>query len=128
PQLVDAVAAGKVAVSAAARIAALPAEQQQAVVRRIESGLKPSEALGEVQGTLATDGTAWVDDDGHPLPENIIPAFRERDRFDNLCRRIDAVVRDVERLASSPAAVHFDVQEVSGPLKRVRQALWTAQP
>src|SRR5438132_10361625 len=34
PQLVEAVAAGKVAVSAAARIAALPAEQQQAVVSR----------------------------------------------------------------------------------------------
>ena len=40
PQRVDALAAGKVSVSAAARIAALPAEQPQAVVAGIESGLK----------------------------------------------------------------------------------------
>jgi hypothetical protein len=39
-QLVNALAAGKVSVSAAARIAGLPAEQQQAVVAGIESGLK----------------------------------------------------------------------------------------
>jgi hypothetical protein len=39
PQLVDAVAAGKVSVSAAARIAKLPVEQQEAVVRAIEGGL-----------------------------------------------------------------------------------------
>src|SRR5215467_15089412 len=38
PQLVDALAAGKISVSAAARIAKLPVEQQEAVVRAIEGG------------------------------------------------------------------------------------------
>jgi len=65
PQLVDALAAGKVSVSAAARMARLPAEQQQAVVAGINSGLKPKQALAQVQDPFAAAG---VDDDGRPLP------------------------------------------------------------
>jgi hypothetical protein len=95
--LIAAVGAGKVSVSAAARIAALPAEQQQAVVARIEGGLKPKEALAQVHNSAAGQGAAWVDDEGRPLPESVCPAFRERPRFDQLCRRFDGLVRDVER-------------------------------
>jgi len=71
PQLVDSLAAGKVSVSAAARIAGLPAEQQEAVVAGIESGLKPKQALAQVQDTFANDRAACVDDDGRPLPESL---------------------------------------------------------
>ena len=52
PNLVDAVAAGKVAVSAAARIATLPAEQQEQVAAGIQSGLKPKDALAQVHETV----------------------------------------------------------------------------
>src|SRR5262249_5848034 len=74
PQLADAWAAGKVAVSAAARMAKLPVEQQEAVVRAIEGGLKPKQALAQVLGTPANDQAAMVDDDGKPLPEGVMPA------------------------------------------------------
>jgi hypothetical protein len=45
-------------VSAAARIAKLPVEQQEAVVKAIEGGLKPKQALAQVQGTSAIDRAA----------------------------------------------------------------------
>ena len=80
PQLVDALAAGKVSVSAAARIAKLPAEQQEAVVKAIAGGLKPKQALAQVLSTSANDQAAIVDDDGKPLPEAVMPAFRQREQ------------------------------------------------
>src|SRR5712692_6670611 len=57
PQLVNAVAAGKLSVSAAAGIVGLPAEHQQAVVAAIESGLKPKQALAQIRDTGANDRT-----------------------------------------------------------------------
>jgi hypothetical protein len=58
---VDDVAAGKVSVPAAARIAKLPVEQQEAVVRAIEGGHKPKQAIAQVLWTSAIDQAAWVD-------------------------------------------------------------------
>jgi hypothetical protein len=78
PALVDALAGGKVSVSAAVRIAALPPEQQQAVVGSIESGLKPKQALAQVQGQRANDPVDAVDDEGRPLPAGVLPVFRQR--------------------------------------------------
>jgi hypothetical protein len=128
PQLIDALTAGKLPVSAAARIARLPAEQQQAVVARIESGLKPKQALAQVQNTFAKDPAAWVDDDGHPLPEGVIPAFRQRDELRTLCRRIEAFARKVKEVGDSPVGVHLDFQRVLNALESARHALWAAQP
>jgi hypothetical protein len=51
-ELIDALAAGKVSVSAAARIAKLPAEQQQAVVAGIASGQQSAEAGHTLDGVL----------------------------------------------------------------------------
>jgi hypothetical protein len=128
PQLVDAVAAGKVSVSAAARIARLPSEQQQAALAGIERGLKPKQALAQVADTFAEDRLAWVDDDGRPLPEELIPVFQQREEFRTLCRRIEAISREVRRLGDSPAGGHLDLQGVLTALKTLRKALWTAQP
>jgi hypothetical protein len=128
PQLVDALAAGKVSVSAATRIARLPAEQQQAVVAGIESGLKPKQALAQVQDKFTNDPAGCVDDEGRPLPEGIIPAFRQREEFRTLCRRIEALCQAVERLAATPAGVHLEVQRVLTSLETARHALWAAQP
>jgi len=128
PQLVDALAAGRVSVSAAARIARLPPEQQQAVVAGIDNGLKANQALAQVQETFAKDQAGWVDDDGRPLPEGIIPAFRQRAELWNLCRRIEAFSRNVERLGNTPVSGHLDVQQVLTALEAVRHTLWAAQP
>jgi hypothetical protein len=128
PQLIEAVAAGKVSVSAAARIAGLPAEQQQVVVAAIASGQKPKQALAQVQETPAKDGTAWVDDEGRPLPEGAIPAFRQRDKLRTLCRRIETLGREVKHLSDSPIGVHLDVEPMLTSLEAVRNALWAAQP
>jgi ParB-like chromosome segregation protein Spo0J len=125
--LVAAVGGGKVSVSAAARIAALPAEQQHAVVARIESGLKPSQALAGVH-SVADSAAAWVDDEGQALPESVLPAFRERERFTQLCRRIEGVVRAVEQLGKTPASVYLDVWQVSGPLQAASRTLAAARP
>jgi hypothetical protein len=120
PQLVDALAAGKVSVSAAAGIAKLPAEQQQAVVAGIERGLKPKQAIAEVK--------ARFDDDGRPLSEAVIPAFRQREELRALCRRIKALGRALEHLSGSPVSLCLDVQRVLSSLEAIRQELWAAQP
>jgi hypothetical protein len=120
PQLVDALAAGKVSVSAAAGIAKLPAEQQQAVVAGIERGLKLKHAIAEVKATC--------DDDGRPLSEAVLPAFRQRDELRALCRRVEALGRAVEHLGGSPVSVYLDVQRMLRSLEAVRQELWAAQP
>jgi hypothetical protein len=73
--LVAAVGAGKVSISAAARIAALPAEEQRAVVARIESGFKPKQALAVGHNEPGRDAAACVDDEGRPLPETWSPLF-----------------------------------------------------
>jgi hypothetical protein len=122
--LVAAVEAGKVSVSAAARIAALPAEKQQAAVAAIEGGLKTKQALAQLGGAAA----APVDDDGRPLPDQVLPVFRERPRLDRLCRRIDAAARQVERLKTSPVAVHLHAEEVSGSLRAASGTLAAARP
>jgi hypothetical protein len=128
PQLADALAAGKIAVSTAARIAKLPAEQQHAVVAAVETGVKPKQALAQVTTTAANDQTACVDDDGRPLPEGVIPAFRQRKELGKVCRRVRTLTRDVEQLAGSPIAVHLDVPCVLNSLDAARKALWAAQP
>jgi hypothetical protein len=127
-ELVNALAAGKVSVSAAARIAGLPLEQQQAVVAGIENGLKPNQALARVQEKLANGGAGWVDDDGHPLPEGVIPAFRQRPELRSLCQRLEALGRQVERLGNAPVGGHLDSKAVLAALEAARQALWMAQP
>jgi len=127
-QLVNALAAGKVSVSAAARIARLPAEQQQAVVAGIESGLKATQALAQVQETLANGQAGSVDDDGRPLPEKVIPAFRQRKQLESLCRRLKAISAEVEQLRDSPVGIHLDVQGVLTCLEAARKALSGAQP
>jgi len=128
PQLVNAVAAGKLSVSAAAGIVGLPAEQQQAVVAAIESGLKPKQALAQITDTGANDRTAWVDDEDRPLPEGVIPAFRQRAELQTLCRRIQALGREIKHLGNCPVGGHLNVQGVLTSLASVRQALWGAQP
>jgi hypothetical protein len=127
--LVAAVEGGNVSVSAAARIAALPAEEQQAVVAAIASGLKPRQALTRARNAgPAGQAAAWIDDQGQPLPESLIPAFRERTQFDQLCRRIDRVVRAVGRLGKSPAALYLDVAQVSSSLEAASRSLAAARP
>jgi hypothetical protein len=128
PELVDALAAGKVSVSAAARIAKLPAEQQQAVVAGIASGQKPKQALAQVHEKFIDHANGCVDDEGRPLPEGVVPVFRQREEFRSLCQRIEALSRTVERLSATPAGVHLDVQRVLTALEDARHTLWTAQP
>jgi hypothetical protein len=128
PQLVDAVAAGKVSVSAAARIAKLPGEQQEAVVKAIEGGLKPKQALAQVQGTSAIVQAALVDDEVQPLPEAVIPAFRQREQLRALCRHIEALSQEAQHLGSAPVGVHLNVQQVLTSLEAVRRALLAAEP
>ena len=101
PALVAAVQAGKIAVSAAARIAKLPAEQQQQVVAGIEGGLKPKQALAQVKGNQAEPAAA-ADDAGLPLPEQAALAFRARKDLEALVRHLEAGTQALERLASSP--------------------------
>jgi hypothetical protein len=128
PQLVDAVAASQVSVSAAARIAGLPTEQQQAVLAAIQSGLKPKEALARVKDALTGDAATAVDDDGRPLPEAVVPAFRQREELRALCGRVETLGRAVKRLTSSPVGVHLNTERVLRALEAARQALWEAQP
>jgi hypothetical protein len=125
PQLADALAAGKIAVSTAARIAKLPVEQQHAVVAAIESGLKPKHALDQV---TANHPAICVDDHGQPLPEKVIPAFCQRKQLETLCRRLERLSGEVEQLRDSPVGIHLDVQEVMLSLEAARKALSAAQP
>ena len=71
---------------------------------------------------------AWVDDDGRPLPEGVLPAFRQREQLRTLCRRIEALGREVKHLGDSPVSGHLDVAGVLTALAAVRHTLWAAQP
>jgi hypothetical protein len=127
-QLVQALEAGKVSVSAAARIARLPAEQQQAVVAGIDRGLKATQALAQVQETVANGPAGSVDDDGRPVPEKVVPAFRQRKQLESLCRRLKAISAEVEQLRNPPVGIHLDVQGVLTSLESARKTLSAAQP
>jgi hypothetical protein len=128
PHLVDALAAGKLSVSAAARIARLPAEQQEGVVQAIADGLKPKQALAQVQATSTNDQAATADDDGQPLPEAVMPAFRQREQLRALCRRIEVLGQEVQHLCSTPVGVHLDIERVVTSLEEARQALLAGEP
>jgi hypothetical protein len=126
PELVEAVAAGRVAVSAASRIATLPAPQQQEVLAAIQRGVKPKQALAQVREE--SQQACSLDDSGKPLPERAVPAFQQRQALRALCRQLDAVNREVARLADSPVGVYLDSPGVENHLREAKQAVWAAQP
>jgi hypothetical protein len=126
PELVEAVAAGQVAVSAASRIATLPAEQQRAVLAAIHRGVKPKQALAQVREEAQP--ACGLDDAGRPLPEQAVPAFQQRKDLRALCRQLDALSRDVARLGNSAVGCFLDGQSVQNHLGEARQAVWAAQP
>jgi hypothetical protein len=125
---VDALAAGKLSVSAAARIAKLPAEQQEGVLQAIAGGLKPKQALAQVQERSTNDQAAMADDDGQPLPEAVLPAFRQRGQLRALCRRIEALSQEVQHLSRAPVGVHLDIERVVTSLEEARRALLAGEP
>ena len=128
PSLVEAVAAGKVAVSAAARIAGLPAEQQEQVTAGIQNGLTPKKALAQLQEAPEHDAGALADDGGLLLPEQVVAAFEERKCVRAVCRKIAAVRRAIACLGESPAGVHLDINHVFKCLDDVEGALLSSQP
>src|SRR5438132_6880769 len=118
PALVAAVEAGKIAVSAAAQIAKLPAEQQQDVVAGIERGLKPKQALAQVKGNQAEPAAA-ADDSGLPLPEQAALAFRARKDLQALVGHLEASAHALERLApSAVVGVYLDAPGIHEHLKQ----------
>ena len=127
PALVAAVQAGKIAVSAAARIARLPPEQQQEVVAGIEGGLKPKQALAQVKMNQAEPAAA-VDDAGLPLPEQAVGAFRARKDLQALVRHLEAGAQALERLAPSAVGVYLDAPGVQEHLKQAIHKVLTAAP
>jgi hypothetical protein len=128
PHLVDALAAGKLSVSAAARIAKLPAEQQEEVVQAIAGGLKPKQTLTQVQAASQNAQAAMTDDDGQPLPEAVLPAFRQRAQLRALCRRIEALGQEVQHLNRAPVGVHLDIERVITSFEEARRALLAGEP
>jgi hypothetical protein len=127
PALTEAVTAGKIAVSAAAQIAKLPAEQQQQVVAAIEGGLKPRQALAQVKRNQAEPAAA-VDDAGLPLPEQAVGAFRARKDLQALVRHLEAGAQALERLAPSAAGVYLDAPGIHEHLKQAIHKVLTAEP
>ena len=126
PDLIEAVATGQVAVSAASRIATLPAPQQQEVLAGIQRGVKPKQALAQVRDEAQQ--ACGPDDAGKPLPQQAVPAFRQRKELRALCRRMDALSREVARLGDSPVGFFLDGQRVQNQLREAKQAVWAAQP
>jgi hypothetical protein len=126
PELVEAVAAGQVAVSAASRIATLPALRQKQVLTAIQAGVKPKQALAQVreEGQQA----CGLDDAGRPLPEQAVPAFQQRKELRALCRQMDALSREVARLGNSAVGSFLEGHRVQHHLREAKQAVWAAQP
>ena len=125
PALVAGVEAGKIAVSAAAQIAKLPAEQQQEVVAGIERGLKPKQALAQVKMHAEP---ALLDDGGMPVPEQAVPAFHARKDLRALVRHLEADARALERLAVTPLGVYLDAPGVQDHLRHAMEKLLAAEP
>jgi hypothetical protein len=127
PELVDALSADLLSVSAAACIAKLNAEQQREVVAALRSGLKPKEALDRVLPPLPAPDLV-SDDEGRPVPEPARAAFAQREELRSLCRQLDSACREVARLSRSTVGLHLDGNQIRSLLRRARKDLWAAQP
>lgn len=81
----------------------------------------------EPENTGAAD-QSLKDQDGRDVPEKALPAFRQVGEMTAACRQIDDLVREVERLAKSPAGANLHYQSVQTHLKNAKNGLWTARP
>jgi hypothetical protein len=126
PELVEAVARGELAVSAASRIARLPAEQQKEVLARIQNGLKPNQALAHTADARPSEDT--VDDAGRPLPDQVKAIFQRRNELRALCRQMDALDREIARLGQATVGFFLDAARAQNHLRQAKQEVWAAQP
>jgi hypothetical protein len=78
-------------------------------------GLVPDERKIVERGFSPYDPAVSADDDGRPLPEGVLPAFRQREEL-------------LKHLGDAPIGVHLDIEQVLSILDAARKALWAAQP
>jgi hypothetical protein len=123
-ELMAAVDGGKVSVSIASRISALPAEQQKEVVAAVQKGLKPKQTLAHARER--SDDT--VDDAGKPLAERVRSAFQGRKELRSLCRQLDTLDREIARLSKAAVGFFLDAERAQNHLRQAKQEVWSAQP
>jgi len=128
PELVEAVAAARLAVSAAARIAGLPAEQQRQVLLQVQSGVKPTEALARITQARPEQTAELLDEGGLAVPEPAVPAFQQRKPLRALCRKLQILEDAIPRLAQSPIGMRLDTERVVALLQDARRELLRALP
>ena len=69
-----------------------------------------------------------TDQEGREVPEVAMPAFQQAGELNAVCRQIDDLVKEVERIGKSPAGFHLHFQSVQTHLKNAKNGLWTARP
>ena len=87
---------------------------------------------GSANGTAAhaagEEEESLKDQEGREVPEVAMPAFRQSGELNAVCRQIDDLVKEVERIGKSPVGFHLHFQSVQTHLKNAKNGLWTARP
>ena len=100
PELVAAMDAGDVSISAAANIAALEPEQQVKVIDAVKAGVKPTTAILGVQTPEPAQEAAPVDLLGLPIrSDDIADAFAARETFESVIKILKRAQSEIHTLA-----------------------------
>jgi hypothetical protein len=113
----------------AATTAPLPAPAA-AEATRGRPGPEATSAAEEDQGGRGdpeAPRAAPVDILGFPLPPQAVEAFAQVGELNKLCRALDAVIREVERLRGLPVGWNIWQSDL-GDLRHIRWRLWSGRP
>lgn len=100
PELVAAMDAGDVSISAAANIAALAPEQQAKVVEAVKAGVKPTTAIADVQAPEPTQEITPTDLLGLIIRnDDIADAFAARETFESVIKILKRAQSEIHTLA-----------------------------
>lgn len=148
PELVKAMDAGDVSIDAAAALAALPADEQRETIatgpkaarakakqQRSKKSAKPAaKSKPEPEAAIPAEPTARpLDEVGQAIPDNLLPAFADRETFDHALNLLRQVTADVNRLVGdadkvSPGATYLRRQQVLADLKNLGSGLRYGRP
>ncbi len=124
PELVEAMDSGEVSPSAAAKIAALPPDEQRQAVEAIRNGASPA----DVTAPADEPEPPPLDKLGEPWPERALPALACLPDYEALIREFRKLRDAVESVKRRPIGVYLDATAACDHLRRAADHLKALRP